>query len=544
MKKESDSIKRYHTKEGFLFLSSFALLFLSPYIKIGKTVAVHIRDFLELPIEITDELPALALLYLTTLALAFYVFVEWRRLDDSERKSIQNWSFAAFEAFAVFALYWRYADLMRNTPYGQFSPLWFVPFVVLGFLFGTAISMFRFAFSLRRTRDEAKCKHLPRMPRQAKEMIIENSQFSLLVLVPGTVAAFYFYPGPTWWVPCVLLLVSIVPGLPTYGFLSEEHSDEIPPLDQLKAVTDWSDHMEHLAKLMKRAPYKEFHEDVARQHLSPQETQKLASEKVKEIEQRRISKVSTGFLGVIPGSNPKTLVFERVGSNGAKRQFKVKEEVASKWFIEYIRLLEASNKEFAPKDLDGFAFKWANYIVDEILFRERGLSLLMDRLQRKIEEDLELIISVDPNLNQQYVGGYTPLLQATADGFVPAVKLLIKYGADLEIKNNLGVTPFLFAARYDNVELLRLLKESGANIHATDATGDDALMKAAQWNCKAVAPLLIQWGLDVRRKNHLGKNALEMATASKAGEIATTIRRKMIGGATSGSKKGKKRRRK
>lgn len=539
MKEESDSIKRYHAKEGFLFLSSLALLFLSPYIKIGKTVAVHIRDFLELPIEITDELPATALLYLSTAALAFYVFVVWRRLDQSEKKSVQNWSFAAFEALAVFALYWRYADLMRNTPYGKFSPLWFVPFVVLGFLFGTAISMFRFAFSLRRTRDEAKSKHLPRMPRQAMEMIVGNILFLLLVLVPGTVAAFYFYPGPTWWVPCVLLLVSILPGLPAYGFLSEEHSDEIPPLDQLKAVTDWSDHMEHLAKLMKRAPYKEFHEDVARQHLSAQETQKLASEKVKEIEQTRISKVSTGFLGVIPGSNPKTLVFERVDSNGMKRQFKVEEDNATRWFVEHFRLLEASDKKFDPKDLDGFTFKWANYIVDDILFREHGLSLLMDRLQRKIEEDLELIIAVDPNLNEQFCG-YTPLLQAAADGFIPAVKLLLKHGANTEIANNNGATPFLFAARYDNVELLRMLKEAGANIHATDVLGDDALMKAAQWNCKAVAPLLIQWGLDVRSKNHLGRNALEMAISSKSGEIATMIRRKMMGLPTGGAKPGKK----
>lgn len=538
MKEESVSIKHYRAKEVALLVSS-GLLLLSPFIKWGKPAAIKLMDWFELSLEISDELPALVLFYLSTVVLAFYVWVEWRRLDPSEKKSIRNWSFAAFEAFAVFALYWRYADLMKNTPYGQFSPLWFVPFVVLGFLFGTAISMFRFAFSLRRTRDEAKSKHLPRMPRQAKEMIVGNILFLLLVLVPGTVAAFYFYPGPTWWVPCVLLLVSIVPGLPTYGFLSEEHPDKTPPLDQLKAVTDWSDHMEHLAKLMEKAPYKEFHEDVARQHLSAQETQRLASEKVKEIEQARISKVSTGFLGVIPGSKPKTLVFERVDSNGMKRQFKVEEKDATRWFVEHFRLLEASNKTFDPKDLDGFTFKWANYIVDDILFREHGLSLLMDRLQRKIEEDLELIIAVDPNLNEQFCG-YTPLLQAAADGFIPAVKLLLKHGADTEIANNNGATPFLFAARYDNVELLRMLKEAGANIHATDVLGDDALMKAAQWNCKAVAPLLIQWGLDVRRKNHRGCNALEMAISSKSGEIATLIRRKMMGLPTGGTKPGKK----
>ena len=133
------------------------------------------------------------------------------------------------------------------------------------------------------------------------------------------------------------------------------------------------------------------------------------------------------------------------------------------------------------------------------------------------------------------------MLQAAADGFIPAVKLLLKHGANTEIASNKGATPFLFAARYDNVELLRILKDAGADIHATDAVGDDALMKAAQWDCKAAAPLLIQWGLDVRRKNHLGRNALEMATQSKSGEIAILIRRKMMGltKKSSGKRKGK-----
>ena len=536
---KSDLIKSYRVKEGWLLLSTLALL-LSPFIKIGGPITVTIKESLEIPVEVSDALPAIAFFYLSTLALVFYVFVEWCRLDYSERKHLQRWTLCAFESIAAVVLYWRYADLFKDSPYGRFSPFWFVPFIALGYFFGMVGAMFHFAFSLRRSRDEAKRKHLPPMPRQAKEMIIGSILVILLILVPCTVAAFYFYPGPTWWVPCVLLIVSIVPGLPTYRFLFEKHPDETLPLDQLKAVTDWSDHMEHIVQLMNEGPYKGFHQDLFMQHLPAKATQKRISEKVKEVEQTQISKVATGFLGVIPDSNPKMLVFERVWSSGEKRQFKVEEKVAIKWFVEYVRLLEATNKKFNPKDMKDFHFKWANYVVDEIQFRERGSSLLMDHLQRKIEEDLELIIAVDPNLNEQF-GGYTPLLQAAADGFIPAVKLLLKHGANTEIASNKGATPFLFAARYDNVELLRILKDAGADIHATDAVGDDALMKAAQWDCKAAAPLLIQWGLDVRRKNHLGRNALEMATQSKSGEIAILIRRKMMGltKKSSGKRKGK-----
>lgn len=541
MKTGSDSIKHYHTKEGLLVLSSFFLL-ISTFIKIGGPITIKIKEILEIPVEVSDSLPAIALFFLSTLVLAFYVFVEWRRLDTTEKRMLQNWTFFAFESFALFVLYWRYADLFKDSPYGHFSPFWFVPFFLIGYLLGTVASLFRFAFSLCRSRNEAKRRHLPRLPRQAKDIVVGNFLVILFVLIPATMASFHFYPGPTWWVPCTLLLVSIVPGLPSYGFLYKEQSDGTLPTDQLKSITNWSDHMEYVAKLVKKGPYKEFHEEVARQSLPAKDIQKLASEKVKEIEQSHISQVVTRFLGVIPDSNPKTFVFERLGSNGAKRQFKVEETVVQKWFVKYFRLLETSDEKFDPKDMEGLSFKFENYVIDDILFRERHSSLLMDRLQRKIEEDLELIIAVDPDLNEQF-WGYTPLLQASADGFIPAVKLLLKHGADTEIANNNGATPFLFAARYDNVELLRILKEAGANIHATDARGDDALMKAAQWNCKAVAPLLIQWGVDVRHKNHLGQNALEMATYSKSGEIATLIRRKMMGLSTDNPKgKGRKKR--
>ena len=258
MSVESESAKRYHGKEGLLFLSSLALL-LSPFIKIGGPITVKIKEFLEIPVEVSDALPAIAFFYLSTLALAFYVFVEWRRLETSERKTIQNWSFAAFETIAVLALYWRYSDLLKNTPYGKFSPLWFAPFLIVGFLFGMAFSMFRFAFSLMRTREEAKRKNLPRIPRQAKEMIAGNCLMILLILLPATIAAFYFYPGPTRWVPSVLLLLAVVPGLPAFDFAKVDHSDGTRPLDKLKAVTDWSDHMERAAVLFDRdSSAKEF----------------------------------------------------------------------------------------------------------------------------------------------------------------------------------------------------------------------------------------------------------------------------------------------
>lgn len=546
MKEESDSIKHYRAKEVALLVSS-GLLLLSPFIKWGKPAAIKLMDRLEISLEISDELPALVLFYLSTVLLAFYVWVEWRRLDQSEKKSVQNWSFAAFEAFAVFALYWRYADLMKNTPYGKFSPLWFAPFVVLGFLFGTAISMFQFAFSLMRSREDAKRKKLPRLPRQAKEMFIGNILMLLVVLLPASIVAFHYYPGPTWWVPFVLLLVSIVPGLPTYGFLRKKHPDGTTPIDQLKAVTDMDDHMEKVSLLLgKDQNAKEFFDSL--RIASAEEIQEAISDRVKRASENELVKCRTDYLGKIQNTEPPTLLFRRKSGSGEK-EFRVEESVAQRWLATSMKALSSDSNESnqlsekqIQKRIEDIGHKWANLLVDDIIYRDQGSSLLMERIRQKKIEDLEWIVLADPDINMQ-IDGCTPLLQATADGFLCGMELLIKHGANLEIANNCGMTPFLMAAKYNNWDSLKLLHNSGANIFAVNTVGDNALMIAASMGAKQTVASLLRWGLDPHSKNIFQKTALDFAEQSKSGEIATMIRRKMMGLPTEGAKPGKKKKR-
>ena len=55
------------------------------------------------------------------------------------------------------------------------------------------------------------------------------------------------------------------------------------------------------------------------------------------------------------------------------------------------------------------------------------------------------------------------------------VILMIQAGADVNVKSTLGFTPLIWAARAGNLEITKLLIEKGANVHDTDNDGNDAL---------------------------------------------------------------------
>ena len=55
------------------------------------------------------------------------------------------------------------------------------------------------------------------------------------------------------------------------------------------------------------------------------------------------------------------------------------------------------------------------------------------------------------------------------------VKLIIQAGADVNVKSTLGFTSLMWAARAGNLEITKLLIEKGANVHDTDNDNNSAL---------------------------------------------------------------------
>jgi len=97
---------------------------------------------------------------------------------------------------------------------------------------------------------------------------------------------------------------------------------------------------------------------------------------------------------------------------------------------------------------------------------------------------LSLLIARGANINATDKDGYTALAQATQQGEIPAMKLLLNSGADTEIADNMGQTPIFHTGssrvakgkkgQKEKEEALSLLLGKGAKIDAEDKNGKTA----------------------------------------------------------------------
>ncbi len=132
----------------------------------------------------------------------------------------------------------------------------------------------------------------------------------------------------------------------------------------------------------------------------------------------------------------------------------------------------------------------------------------------------------DRNADQMLTTGATPLLRAAKVGDIPAIKLLLQYGARVDLPNMDGVTPLMAAAgagrnvgatrgrfktEKDALAAVQILKEAGANVNAANKAGETALHGAALRGWNDVVKLLAQSGANVDAPAKTGLTPLDFA---------------------------------
>jgi len=121
------------------------------------------------------------------------------------------------------------------------------------------------------------------------------------------------------------------------------------------------------------------------------------------------------------------------------------------------------------------------------------------------------------NINKINKEGNTPLMELCNSSKWPElIPLLIKYGANISIRNNKGETAFFIACKVHNRALINMLKQNKANIHIRDNEGNTPLIIFSKYisidrECLSYIDILddlINYGLDLNATNNNGRTSL------------------------------------
>lgn len=142
----------------------------------------------------------------------------------------------------------------------------------------------------------------------------------------------------------------------------------------------------------------------------------------------------------------------------------------------------------------------------------------MDKLERKLIDALgvhdidaaEQLLKNGANVNARNRHGETLLMTCVHSSI--AVDMLIKYRADVSLKDNDGNTALHYAVSYwNNDYVIKALIDAGAPVDAMDDTGFTPLMMVSSSNNYQIARLLLERGADHTLKDREGYTAIEIA---------------------------------
>lgn len=126
------------------------------------------------------------------------------------------------------------------------------------------------------------------------------------------------------------------------------------------------------------------------------------------------------------------------------------------------------------------------------------------------------------NIDSQDHNGNTGLMWAVIKGKQNLVKLLIKYGACVDIAEKSGYTPLMRASFDGNINIVKILLEHKANINTKNKFGRTALMIASYIN-KNIVRLLLKAGANINEIDNKGWTALDEALDNRQIEIAILL---------------------
>ena len=175
-------------------------------------------------------------------------------------------------------------------------------------------------------------------------------------------------------------------------------------------------------------------------------------------------------------------------------------------FIKYSKYLENGDlagvkkyyKKFGPKSVQEYGI--------EGLYKFNPLELALYYDQYEVAEFLlkkkAAVNVIVPSINDYL------FVAMIVNEKKEALKLLLKYGLDVDAKSITGITALWYAARTGNVDILNLIANNVADINQLNDDKDNALTGAVSSGNIDCVQLLMEKGIDINNINNLGNTAL------------------------------------
>ena len=146
---------------------------------------------------------------------------------------------------------------------------------------------------------------------------------------------------------------------------------------------------------------------------------------------------------------------------------------------------------------------------------------------------VEILCRAGAKVNMFGNNGWTPLTAAASNGYTEIVQVLLKYGADLEMRNQPSIgggdTPLYHAANNNHPETVEILCKAEADMDATTGSlGDPPLIRAVKSGYIEVIKVLLKYGANQfpydYNKHRYDKSAIEVAERYKRQDIVDLLK--------------------
>jgi ankyrin repeat protein len=130
-------------------------------------------------------------------------------------------------------------------------------------------------------------------------------------------------------------------------------------------------------------------------------------------------------------------------------------------------------------------------LQNECLFMACGNLRILPLVKMFVENGADVNAKYEGDNNEKfYPKGTTPLMLASANGYLDIVEFLVKHGANLNAKGEYGSTALMLAASAGHLDVVRFLVEHGADIFEKDKDNKDASNHASDHGHEKVAEYL------------------------------------------------------